>query len=69
MKRLLTPRWFPFMKLALWAKRLLLRRLTLAVLSPLLQLEINELPHHPGLSQADGCQARHPNGMEKLARV
>lgn len=50
------------MRLGLLAERLLLGCLILTVLPPLLQLEINELPHHPGLSQADRCQARHPKG-------
>ena len=65
----LTPCWFPFVRLALWAdrcrRRLLLGRLVLAVLPPLLQLEVNEFPHHPGLCQADSCQTSHPEGERR----
>lgn len=50
------------MRLALRAHRLLLGGLVLAVLPPLLQLEVNEFPHHPSLGQADGCQTGHPYG-------
>lgn len=56
----LTPRRISFVRLALRADCFLLRGLVLAVLPPLFQLEINELPHHPGLRQADSCQTSHP---------
>lgn len=56
----LTPGWVLLVGLALWADSLHLGSLALAVLPPLLQLEVDELPHHPGLGQANGSQARHP---------
>lgn len=65
----LTPRRIPFVRLALRADRFLLRGLVLAVLPPLFQLEINELPHHPGLRQADSCQTSHPEGRRCKANV
>lgn len=56
----LTSGRFPFGRFALGADRLPLGGLGLAVLPPLLQLEVDEFPHHPGLCEADSGQAGHP---------
>jgi len=56
----LTPSRLPLVGLVLGAGGPLLGRLVLTVLPPLLQLEVDEFPHHPGLREADSRQARHP---------
>lgn len=54
------------MGLVLWTDCFLFCGLVLAVLPPLFQLEVDEFPHHPGLRQADGRQAGHPEWKTQL---
>lgn len=56
------------MGLVLWTDCFLLRSLVLTVLPPLFQLKVDEFPHHPGLRQADGRQAGHPERKTQLKR-
>lgn len=51
---------FVFLRLALRGSWFLLQGLSLGILSPPAQLEVDEFPHHKGLSDADRSQHSDP---------
>lgn len=58
---------FLFLWFALSRNLFLFQGLSLAVLSPPAQLEIDKLPHHEGLCEADACQDGYPSRREETA--
>lgn len=63
------PLTFVFLWFALSRNRFLFQSLSLAVLSPSAELEIDKLPHHKGLGEADGCKDGYPSRQEEKDEV
>lgn len=59
------PLTFVFLGFALRGRLFLFQGLGVGMLSPPAQLEVDKLPHHEGLREANGCQDGHSKARQK----